>query len=252
MRFLELLVVGRYALTMEIVENWSTKLAWADCWKNKACCCANGVTLGQEEAERIAVNGPVIKKHLAKCNQDKHVLELLDVDADDESVLSTACTDEHPLGNVCGFLDEGGACALHKLAADGIGDKNFGLKPDACVFYPLRFYTNGDLETEYGVTEDVVGPSLNIIGFDKFSGVGKGKESCMTTGETPFHELMRPTFDRVLGPGIAEGIYEAVEAKLRGETVASMTVQYDERMAHKGHDVPWKPRKCKTCGVKNK
>lgn len=236
MKFLEILLVGRYGITKDLVDFWNKKVGWTDCWCKKSCCCSHGVQMGQDEAERIALNATSVTPYLAKHNQNLHVLQCLeldeeDLDEDGDPTISTKVDEEHPMGPTCMFIGDDGACALHRVAADKVGHAVFGLKPEACIMYPLRTYTSDDLVEEYGITQAQIGEELTVLGFDKFSEVAQEKKFCLVKGDKPFHESVSDSLGAVLGTSVRDSLHKAVQAYHSGREVGWLKVPYDPEYA---------------------
>lgn len=236
MKFLELLIAGRYAIDRQIIELWNRPSAWrSDCWQKSTCCCASGVGLDQHEAEQIALNSSAVQKRLATHNQDKHALELLecseDPDDPDHPDIHTKIDRDHPLGPTCTFIDDQGACALHKLADDGIGRCGWGLKPEGCIVYPLAVLDKAGLIETYGLSPAQIGENIEVLSLEANAKVAHAQQCCFADGDTPFHELIEPTVIYKFGTSVKDSLYKAVNAYLEGREVGWLKLPYDEKKA---------------------
>ncbi len=236
MKFLELLTAGRFAVCRSVLDIWEKPTAWrTDCWQKSTCCCASGVGLDQSEVEKIAVNSSAVQKRLAKHNQDKHALELFDCKEDPDDPehpdLHTKTDDEHPLGSTCVFIDDEGACALHKLAEDGIGHCQWGLKPEGCIMYPLVTHDRTSLVEAYGISEAQIGEDLEVLSFEASAEVAYNQQCCFGDGDIPFHKLIEPVIVYKFGTSVKESLYKAVRAYLDNREVGWLKLPYDERKA---------------------
>ncbi len=178
---------------------WDKPSSWrTDCWQKSTCCCASGVGLDQSEAEQLAVNSSAIQKRLATHNQGMHVLELLackeDDDDPDHPDIHTKVDKHHPLGPTCAFIDDSGACALHKLADDGIGRSGWGLKPEGCIMYPLVTHDRASLVENYGISDAQIGDDIEVLGFEASAEVALNQQCCFGDGDTAFVRTGTLTF----------------------------------------------------------
>ncbi len=234
MKFLELLTAGRYGISKSVIDLWEKPSAWrTDCWQKSTCCCGSGVGLDQTEAEKIVLNSSAVQKRLAKHNQGKHALELLeckeDPDDPDHPDLHTKADDAHPLGSTCIFIDDEGGCALHRLAEDGIGHGQWGLKPEGCIMYPLVTHDRSSLVETYGISEAQIGEDIEVLSFEASAEVAHNQQCCFGDGDVPFHQLIEPVTDYKFGTSVKESLYKAVRAYLDGREVGWLKLPYDER-----------------------
>lgn len=234
MRFLEILLVARYGVCKKLIDVWDKPSSWrTDCWQKSTCCCASGVGLDQSEAEELAVNSSAIQKRLATHNQEMHVLELLECKEDDDNPdhpdIHTKVDKHHPLGPTCAFIDDSGACALHKLADDGIGRCGWGLKPEGCIMYPLVSHDRPSLVENYGISDAQIGDDIEVLGFEASAEVALNQQCCFADGDTPFHELIESVIIYKFGSSVKESLYKAVRAYLDGREVGWLKLPYDEK-----------------------